>query len=110
MPHLEVPDLRLVKWEALKASGFEGCIFDKDNTLTEPYKLELQPSAAISLDECQKIFRGKVVLYSNSAGLEQFDPDGAEATSLESALGIPVLRHREKKPSGGPEDVEKYFG
>lgn len=29
---------------------------------------------------------------------------------LEGALGIPVLRHREKKPAGGSEDMERHFG
>lgn len=34
---------------------------------------------------------------------------GKEAAVLEAALGIPVLRHREKKPSGGSEDIEQHF-
>ena len=110
IPHLEVEDLRQVRWAALKAAGFEGCIFDKDNTLTEPYRMKLCPSAAAALAECASIFNGRIVLYSNSAGLEQFDPEGAEAEGLEKALGIPVLRHKEKKPAGGPEDVEMHFG
>ena len=110
IPHLEVEDLREVRWGDLRAAGFQGCIFDKDNTLTEPYRLELQPSAAESLAECHAAFDGRIVLYSNSAGLEQFDPEGEEAEALEKALGVPVLRHKEKKPAGGPEDVEKHFG
>lgn len=110
VPHLEVPDLRRVQWSALKAAGFEGCIFDKDNTLTEPYQLELHPTAAAALEECFQAFEGRVVLYSNSAGLEQYDPDGVEAATLEAALGVPVLRHKQKKPAGGAEDVEKHFG
>jgi phosphatidylglycerophosphatase GEP4 len=35
---------------------------------------------------------------------------GMEAAELEAALGLPVLRHREKKPAGGPEDLEQHFG
>lgn len=76
MPHLDVPDLRSVHWAALREAGFEGCVFDKDNTLTEPYALEIHPFAVDALAECMKEFNGKVVLYSNSAGLLQFDPDG----------------------------------
>lgn len=110
IPHLEVVDLRQIKWQALRQAGFEGCIFDKDNTLTEPYSLELHPAAAVALEECRAAFDGRLVLYSNSAGLEQFDPDGVEAEKLEGALGIPVLRHKEKKPAGGKEDVERHFG
>ena len=111
IPHLQIDDLRQVDWASLKDAGFEGCIFDKDNTLTEPYRLELRPSAAASLEECRTAFgNAKIVLYSNSAGLEQFDPEGVEAEALEAALGVAVLRHKEKKPAGGPEDVEKHFG
>lgn len=32
------------------------------------------------------------------------------AKKLEKDLGVPVLRHTEKKPAGGPEDLEKHFG
>ncbi len=35
---------------------------------------------------------------------------GKEAAVLEGALGIPVLRHRDKKPAGGSEDMERHFG
>lgn len=29
---------------------------------------------------------------------------------MEAALGIAVMRHREKKPAGGKEEVEAHFG
>lgn len=35
---------------------------------------------------------------------------GEVADKLEAALGIPVLRHTEKKPAGGPQDLERHFG
>lgn len=111
VPHVETPDLRNIKWDELKRAGFEGCVFDKDNTLTEPYAMEVHPFASQALTECIRVFgREKVVLYSNSAGLAQFDPEGKEAERMEEALGLVVLRHREKKPGGGAEDVEAYFG
>lgn len=110
LPHLSVADIRWVDWGALAAAGFKGCVFDKDNTLTEPYQLRLHPHARDSLAACQHAFNGRLVLYSNSAGLQQYDPDGNEAAALEAALGIPVLRHREKKPAGGSQDMEAHFG
>ena len=190
LPHLAVADIRWVDWAALRAAGFEGCVFDKDNTLTEPYSLVLHPAAADGLARCREAFAGRLVLYSNSAGLAQYDPEGglgglgggraalpaggtggrggaarqlcpaigcvvhvcvcwvasaaadaglaamlasagctlarredpkvswaaagpavgAEAGALEAALGVPVLRHSEKKPAGGPEDMERHFG
>lgn len=111
VPHLETTDLRNVKWERLKGAGFQGCIFDKDNTLTEPYSLQVHPFVEESLEECIRVFgRDSVALYSNSAGLHQFDPDGEEAARLEEAMGVRVLRHAEKKPAGGAEEVEGHFG
>lgn len=35
---------------------------------------------------------------------------GEEARSLEQKLGIPVLRHSEKKPAGGTASLEDHFG
>lgn len=29
---------------------------------------------------------------------------------MEAELGIPVLRHSEKKPAGGAQDLEAHFG
>lgn len=36
------------------------------------------------------------------------DPDYADAIRIETALGIPVLRHDEKKP-GGIDEVLAFF-
>lgn len=35
---------------------------------------------------------------------------GSEASALEEALGVAVLRHTEKKPAGGVAEVEAHFG
>ena len=35
---------------------------------------------------------------------------GEEADRLEARLGIPVLRHSEKKPGGGAAALEQHFG
>lgn len=110
VPHLSIRDIRAVNWEALQGVGFKGVVFDKDNTLTEPFSLEVQEPLKPSLAACHAAFDGKLVLYSNSAGLKQYDPEGREAAALEAALGIPVLRHEDKKPSGGSADLEKFFG
>ncbi|KAL6766305.1 hypothetical protein ACKKBG_A35485 [Auxenochlorella protothecoides x Auxenochlorella symbiontica] len=110
LPHLDISDLRQVDWAALQGAGFRAAIFDKDNTLTVPYALELQPSAAESLARCRSHFGDAIALFSNSAGLAQFDPEGEEAAALEASLGVPVLRHSEKKPGGGVEDLVSHFG
>lgn len=80
LPHMDVASLSTVDWAELWSKGFRACVFDKDNTLTLPYSLEIHPDVADSLAQCLKIFQNRVVLFSNSAGLAQFDPDGASAT------------------------------
>ncbi|KAG0579761.1 hypothetical protein KC19_4G121600 [Ceratodon purpureus] len=109
VPHVSVPDIRWVDWKALHDRGFEGVVFDKDNTLTAPYALTVWPALTTSLQECQSVFGGRIALLSNSAGLYQFDPDGVEAKALEERLGIPVIRHETKKPAGTAEDLAKHF-
>jgi phosphatidylglycerophosphatase GEP4 len=68
LPHADVPDVRWIDWQHLANLGFKGCVFDKDNTLTTPYALQVQPDVAAALKECQEVFKGNVVLFSNSAG------------------------------------------
>ncbi|PNH01268.1 hypothetical protein TSOC_012857 [Tetrabaena socialis] len=41
LPHLAAPDIRHVDWAALRAAGFSGLVFDKDNTLSLPFALEV---------------------------------------------------------------------
>ena len=69
-----------------------GCVFDKDNTLTHPFKTDLHAEAAEGLMSCKKAFGDSVVLFSNSAGLVQYDPEGKSVGtfSVNSADG-----HRE---------------
>uniref|UniRef100_A0A7S1HRF4 Phosphoglycolate phosphatase n=1 Tax=Phaeocystis cordata TaxID=118079 RepID=A0A7S1HRF4_9EUKA len=67
------------------------------------------PLVKDSMKECVEAFEGKVVLLSNSAGLLQYDPKGEEADAIEKKLGIPVLRHKKKKPAGEPAALENHF-
>jgi hypothetical protein len=60
--------------------------------------------------DAQAAFQGRIVLFSNSAGLQQYDPDGAEAAQLEAQFGLRVLRHAEKKPAGGCAEAEAQLG
>ncbi|XP_039131382.1 phosphatidylglycerophosphate phosphatase 1, chloroplastic [Dioscorea cayenensis subsp. rotundata] len=111
LPHISVPDIRWIDWAELERLGFRGVVFDKDNTITAPYSLSLWPSLSHSFQQCRASFPGKIAVFSNSAGLRQYDPDGLEARALEDAIeGIHVIRHEVKKPSGTAEDIEKYFG
>lgn len=115
LPSIETPDIRNINWEYLyEHHNIRGVMFDKDHTLTLPYASSLHPYAAASLAEAKRVFGSRnVVLYSNSAGLKQFDPDGVEAGLLEERLGVCVLRHGYKKPYVSDEvrrEVEEWFG
>lgn len=111
LPHLSVPDISWIDWAALRSAGFKACVFDKDNTLSEPFALEVPPALLPSFQACQAAFGAKkLVLYSNSAGLQQYDPQGEEAAALERAFGVHVLRHSDKKPAGGSQELQEYCG
>lgn len=68
IPQVAVPDIRYIDWAEMKNKGFEGVVFDKDNTLTVPYTLSLWPSLASSLELCKSLFGSNIAVFSNSAG------------------------------------------
>ena len=90
MPHIGVSNIASLDWAALKKAGFQGCVFDKDNTLTEPYAHVVAPQLAESLEACKRHFNGQLVVYSNSAGLREFDPEGATLTTRPSGHHLQV--------------------
>ncbi|KAL3638287.1 hypothetical protein CASFOL_017658 [Castilleja foliolosa] len=110
IPHVSVPDIRRVDWAELKKRGFEGVVFDKDNTITAPYSLSLWPPLRSSVEQCKSLFGANIAVFSNSAGLYEYDPDGRKAAALEDAIGIKVIRHGVKKPAGAAEEIENHFG
>ncbi|KAL0362506.1 UNVERIFIED_CONTAM: hypothetical protein Scaly_1205800 [Sesamum calycinum] len=110
IPHVSVPDIRYIDWAELKNRGFEGVVFDKDNTITAPYSLNLWAPLGSSLQQCKSLFGNNIAVFSNSAGLYEYDPDGRKAGALEDAIGIKVIRHKVKKPAGTAEEVERHFG
>ncbi|KAK4438935.1 hypothetical protein Salat_0228100 [Sesamum alatum] len=109
-PHVSVPDIRYIDWAELKNRGFEGVVFDKDNTITAPYSLNLWAPLGSSLQQCKSLFGNNIAVFSNSAGLYEYDPDGRKAGALEDAIGIKVIRHKMKKPAGTAEEIERHFG
>lgn len=100
-------DIRWINYEELRRAGYEAICFDKDNTLTLPYDINLHPNLTRSILKCRKHFTHRILLVSNSAGGPD-DPDGQEAIQLESSLQIPVLRHQWKKPACGQEIINHF--
>ncbi|KAL3508979.1 hypothetical protein ACH5RR_028380 [Cinchona calisaya] len=109
IPHVSVPDIRYIDWAELKRRGFKGVVFDKDNTITAPYSLSLWPPLGSSIEQCKSLFGDNIAVFSNSAGLDEYDPDGKKARALEDAIGIKVIRHKMKKPAGTAEEIERQF-
>uniref|UniRef100_K3W758 Uncharacterized protein n=1 Tax=Globisporangium ultimum (strain ATCC 200006 / CBS 805.95 / DAOM BR144) TaxID=431595 RepID=K3W758_GLOUD len=107
LPQISVKDLNDVSFQALKDRGFQGVIFDKDNTLTIPHHNEIAAHLQTPFDECRQVFGDRVLIFSNSAGSND-DPGFAKAREIEAKLHIPVLQHNEKKP-GGIAHVQAHF-
>lgn len=93
IPHVSVPSIAWLDWDALRRAGFQGCVLDKDNTLTHPYKSKVAPQLLPSLQRCQQAFEGRLALFSNSAGLRQYDPEG-NYLLLSAAILIVLQHHR----------------
>ena len=70
-------------------------IFDKDNTLTNPYEYEISDNMRSSLERCISEFgeRG-VAIFSNTAGnKDDAKNDYKDSKHVESNLGISVIHH-----------------
>jgi hypothetical protein len=58
----------LVDWAASMDSVSRLRVFDKDNTLTQPYAPSVSSQTSLHFKQCQQVSKGTVVLFSNSAG------------------------------------------
>lgn len=98
-----------INYEALKQDcNIRAVVFDKDNTLTAPYALEIHPQAQVGFQKALDTFGVQgVAILSNSAGTKD-DVDYQDAIEIENSLHIPVIRHDEKKP-GGLQEVLQHF-
>ncbi|RYH17475.1 hypothetical protein EON65_28510 [archaeon] len=61
------------------------------------YHDELHPNAVPIVKECRKVFHNNIAILSNSVGSGD-DANYSMALQTEKALGIPVIRHKIKKP------------
>ncbi|KAG6920038.1 hypothetical protein DXG01_010106 [Tephrocybe rancida] len=99
LPSIVVKDIRHIDFAALKAAGYRGAIFDKDNCITHPHKDTIVPEVQHAWDECRKTFGdGNILIVSNSAGTS-LDPGGIQCESVSYNTGVPVLRHKSFKPA-----------
>ena len=108
VPHVHVAHIGHLNFHRMRQMGVRGVILDKDNTLTAPYASALHPLVARAFEECRAAFGRDAVILSNSAGTPD-DPGHREASALEDALGLPVLRHSKKKPDCA-DAVAAHYG
>lgn len=108
-PHIHVQTISEVNYQSMRDHcGIKAVIFDKDNTLTAPYDIEVHERAALGLSRALDVFgRDNVAILSNSAGTKD-DNDYEDAIMIEKEMGINVIRHDEKKP-GGLDEVLEHF-
>ncbi|KAJ2746246.1 hypothetical protein GGI20_001526 [Coemansia sp. BCRC 34301] len=103
VPHMAVPDIRAIPFDALRERGIKYLVFDKDNCLTAPYANEIHPEFQLAWSQCIDIFsRTNILIVSNSAGTPD-DANDISAIAVENALCVPVLRHKVKKPGCASE-------
>ena len=109
VPQISVQTISDLDFGALQQKGgIRAIVLDKDNTITAPYSNEIHPKAKDGLDRALAVYGpDKVAILSNSAGTRD-DADYRDAIAIEAALGIPVIRHDEKKP-GGLHEVLEHF-
>ncbi|KAL7417898.1 mitochondrial PGP phosphatase-domain-containing protein [Mrakia frigida] len=108
LPQIKVDDIRQLNFPALKALGYRGVVFDKDNCITKPGVDTLLPHLQDSWNSCVSTFGpSKVLIVSNSSGTKS-DAGWLGAEALHRSTGVPVLLHAKKKPFCHQE-VSDYF-
>ena len=108
-PHIHVETISQINYQSMRDHcGIKAIIFDKDNTITAPYALNIHEKAAFGLSQALDVFgHDNVAILSNSAGTKD-DKGYQDAIQIERELGINVIRHDEKKP-GGLKEVLEHF-
>jgi len=98
-PDVCVDNISSIDIAALHRRGIRAVVLDKDNTITAPYSDQVHHAAASGLTRIRETFTNTnaVSILSNSAGTDD-DVDHADALHIESSLGVPVIRHKKKKP------------
>ncbi|KAF4354716.1 hypothetical protein F8388_003142 [Cannabis sativa] len=88
-----------IDWFELRKRKFKDVVFDKDNTITAPYQLNLWAPLASSLDECKAVFRPNIVVFSNSADeAPVVGSVGGEEAMLIGVLITQTQWNRRRKP------------
>jgi len=95
VPSQRVPTVAQISYDKLSEAGCKYIVFDKDNTITAPYKQEyFSAEVKSAVLENQHFETSDMAVISNSAGCSNYDPDYKKAVEAESKLGISFIRHQ----------------
>ena len=98
-PHYRVARLNDLSFRNLHRNGIRYVVFDKDNTITEPYAKNLHFSVQKAVDDCMNTFgKESVAVLSNSIGSAADQPNHEGALEFTELTGIQVIRHGKNKP------------
>ncbi len=104
VPNRSIKSINDLDPRKLKQQGFNGVIFDKDNTLTIPHKTNLHPKISKKFKEFKKVFGKNVVILSNGINFSNKE----ELKKLKKSINVPLLKNNVKKPWGFSL-VKNYF-
>ncbi|KZF26573.1 HAD-superfamily phosphatase [Xylona heveae TC161] len=98
-----------IRNEKAKEPDIRAVVLDKDDCFAIPHHNEIYKDYESTFRLLRETYPGrKLLIVSNSAGTTTEDPSGREASILEAATDVPVLRHSTKKPGCGAQ-IMSYF-
>lgn len=80
-------------------------VIDKDNCISYPNKTEIWREYEKQWSKLKKYYPQSVFILSNTAGSSS-DHGYEDAKKLENSTGVPVIRHKQKKPGCYEEILE----
>lgn len=109
IPTISLKSVADLDLDSLESLGIKYLVFDKDNTLSVPYGEKIHPSLDNKMNEIKShnIYKNSAAILSNSVGSSD-DEDYKDAVKCEDVFGIPVIRHKTKKP-GCVNEVIHHF-
>ncbi|VUC22695.1 unnamed protein product [Clonostachys rosea] len=106
---LPIPLDKALQREGRAATDIRAVILDKDDCFAYPDQNEVYPDYKDKFEALRNAYPGRrLLIVSNTAGAQSWDPKLKLATEVETNTCVSVLSHSVKKPGCGKEIME-YF-
>ncbi|CAG59919.1 uncharacterized protein GVI51_H04213 [Nakaseomyces glabratus] len=105
-----IPRLRIATFNQLPIPikpHIKVVVVDKDNCMALQDDDKVWHEYTAKWEELKRVYQDRVLIVSNSAGSSD-DKGYLQAKTLEKNTGVPVLRHKLKKP-GCRDEIIEYF-